>query len=41
MTRRGAGTPLSVPAFTFAGGRITEIAVVTDPGRLAEPARVA
>ncbi|WP_329213981.1 sigma-70 family RNA polymerase sigma factor [Streptomyces sp. NBC_00683] len=32
---REDGTPLSVMAFTVVGGRITAIAVVTDPARLA------
>ncbi len=32
---RADGTPLSVMAFTVAGGRITAITVVADPGRLA------
>ncbi|MFD3733118.1 sigma-70 family RNA polymerase sigma factor [Streptomyces sp. NPDC058632] len=35
MSWREDGTPLSVVAFTVTDGRITDIAVVTDPARLA------
>ncbi|MFI5606842.1 sigma-70 family RNA polymerase sigma factor [Amycolatopsis sp. NPDC051903] len=35
VARRAGGTPLSVLVFTVAGGRITELSVVTDPDRLA------